>query len=402
MLNEAGEMVGAVAVNRDISDFKRTRAALAQERNTLRTLLDNLLDFVYVKDREGRFTLANASLAQFMGVDSPQELIGKTDLELHCWEEVAGFWADELHVMESGEPIINKYETNTRPESGTQFTVLTTKLPYRNDKGEVIGIIGFSRDVTALSEAERLRAEKEKLEVALDKERELSQLKVDFMATAAHEFRTPLTIIQTSSAMLNNYWGRMDEASRRNKLTGIEAQVSHLSKLLDELGLSIQAERGQIRYAPGWVDVLELVKRLSEEVQPMLNKKHHFEMIHPAEMDTLYLDGELIYSGLLILVSNAIKYSPNGGPVTLTLSTTKEHLQVIVQDRGIGIPDDDQNRLLDPFFRGSNVGTIRGTGSGLSIVKEIVDLHSGDIRIESQLNQGATFTVTLPISQNGG
>ena len=401
LLDESGQMIGAVAINRDITEYKKTSAALEQERNLMRLLLDNLLDFVYIKDLQSRFILANNAVAKYMGASDPQEVIGKDDREFHPPEEAETFLKDERQVIQTGEPIVNKYETNTDRQTGQLMQVLTTKLPYRDASGQIIGTIGISRDVTALTEAEQLRHDNELLETALEKERELSALKVDFMATVAHEFRTPLTIILTSSAMLNQYWERLSEDVRRKKLDSIEAQVDHLEKMLDQLSLNIRAERGYLNFDPIWVNVVELSERVAAQVQPLLGEQHSLKVVHQGDIDTVFLDGELIYHVLINLVSNAIKYSPEGGQISIALSITAGQITVRVQDQGIGIPAGDQERLFDPFFRGSNIGTIRGTGSGLSIVKEIVNLHSGSIQIESQPDQGATFIITLPTAQNG-
>jgi len=401
IFDESGAWTGAVAIIRDMTEHTRARQALAQGQNLLRSVIDTMPNFVFIKDQESKFNLANKAVATFMGVDSPDELIGKTDQDFYPKEEATNYLVDEKLVIDAGQPIINKYETVTCPATGAIHVFLTTKLPHRNGDGEIVGIIGVARDVTELSEAERLRVERDKLEAALQKERELSQLKVDFMATTAHEFRTPLTVILTSSAMLNRYWDRLDDIKRRSKLANIETHITQLTSILDDVGMSIMAERGQITAAPTDVDILQLCHQLDEEIRSYLGENHILNMILPEPPLTFFLDDTLFYRVMFTLVANAIKYSPTGGPITLSIVKTKDHLQLSVEDQGIGVPDDDQNRLLDPFFRGSNVGTIRGTGSGLSIVKEIVDLHSGDIRIKSELNQGTTFTIIIPANWNG-
>jgi len=154
--SQDGAPVEVVGIVQDITERKQSEAALAAERNLLRTLIDNLPDYVYVRDRQNRFLIANQSLARAIGVDTPEALVGKTDFDFFPHELAAGYHADDMAVMESGQPLKNREETAVDSEGNVQW-LLTTKVPFRNQQGEVIGLIGNGRDIT-----ERRRSEHER------------------------------------------------------------------------------------------------------------------------------------------------------------------------------------------------------------------------------------------------
>jgi signal transduction histidine kinase len=181
----------------------------------------------------------------------------------------------------------------------------------------------------------------------------------------------------------------------------IRSAVHHMTQLLDEVLLMGKVESDQIHLNPVALNLIELAQQVLEEVQPQASPDLKFDVSMQCEVETVWLDEKLIRHVLTNLLTNAIKYSPNGGTVLFEVSCGIEHVLIRVQDQGIGIPTQDQDRLFEPFHRADNVGTIPGTGLGLAITKRAVGLHGGTISFESQVGIGTTFTISIPIQTPG-
>ncbi|HEY9301664.1 MAG TPA: sensor histidine kinase, partial [Phormidium sp.] len=170
-------------------------------------------------------------------------------------------------------------------------------------------------------------------------------------------------------------------------------------RLLNDILLLDKTEAGKLELNPIPVDLVEFSRELVEELQLSIGSQHAITFIHQGQCANAYLDKKLLRQIIDHLLSNAIKYSPRGGKVHFELICQDREAIFQIQDEGIGIPKEDQRRLFERFHRGTNVGTISGTGLGLTIVKECVDLHDGAIAVESEVGSGTTFTVKLPLNQ---
>lgn len=241
---------------------------------------------------------------------------------------------------------------------------------------------------------DRRRAEEQALE-ALIKEKEFSELKSRFVSTISHEFRTPLTMIQSSSELLEYY--DCSETERLERLHQIQSAVQHMTNLLEDVLLMGQTEAQKLRLYPSRFNLTEVCQKVVTDIQLTAQPQHRIQLIDRNPKQEVYLDQKLLRQILYNLLSNAIKYSPKGGDVELILSHQDAFVVLQVRDRGIGIPKADQVKLFESFHRASNVGTTPGTGLGLAIVKKCVDLQQGFIFVESEIDVGTTFTVKLPI-----
>jgi two-component system sensor histidine kinase/response regulator len=230
---------------------------------------------------------------------------------------------------------------------------------------------------------------------AFEEEHEYRLFKTRLVAMFSHDFRNPLASILSVSQLLRHYADRMDEEQRRSRLDRIDASVHQLEQMLDDMLVVAQMESGSIKYRPEAVNPGQFVQTIVHEFQSIHGEAYQLVFAdHFA--GTLLGDPRLLRQIATNLISNAIKYSPQGGEVRVTVADDDGQCHLIVQDQGIGIPEDDQARLFTAFQRGSNVADIPGTGLGLAIVKQAVDLHGGSIRLESQVGRGTTVTVTLP------
>jgi signal transduction histidine kinase len=252
---------------------------------------------------------------------------------------------------------------------------------------------GLSVYFTDISDRKRIEAE---LLKALEKERELNELKSQIVSVVSHEYRTPLTTILSSAELLQHYGHKWTEEKKHQHLHRIQTTVHHLTQLVSDVLILDKAEAGKLEFKPTLLDVVSLCRELVEEFQQTVRDKQTLNFMSQGECTQAYLDEKLLRQILTNLLSNAIKYSDPIG--TIYFALVSQHNEVIfrIQDQGIGIPPEDQKHLFESFRRASNVGTIPGTGLGLAIVKKYVDVQGGQITVESQVGVGTTFTVTLP------
>jgi signal transduction histidine kinase len=256
---------------------------------------------------------------------------------------------------------------------------------------QVSSVVCSLRDIS-----QRKRMEFE-LRDALEKERELNDLKSRFIARASHEFRTPLAMISTASDLLKNYGDRMTEEQRVEKLNRLQSEIKNLTALLDDLLTISKAEEvGRIEFQPVPFDVGGMCADLVGEMRDGIGMNHDFEFLASGDCRHVHVDRKLLRRAVLNLLSNAVKYSAVGSKIQLSLTCEPAQTIIVVQDSGIGIPEDDQKQMFEAFHRGRNVEHIAGTGLGLAIVKQSVELHGGEVSFRSQVGIGSAFILTIP------
>ncbi|MBE9182500.1 response regulator [Oculatella sp. LEGE 06141] len=248
---------------------------------------------------------------------------------------------------------------------------------------------------TAIEVALRRRLAEKAVRVALEKEKELSELKSRFWSMVAHEFRGPMTSILSAAQLLEDHGLSLPEERRREYLYLIQKSVRSMDQLLNDVLAVGRAEGGSLKFDPILLDISQFCRDILDEMQFNAGHNHQIIFNQQGECSDTCLDPNLIRHILTNLVTNAIKYSPRGGNVYLTLCCTDGEVSLQVRDAGIGIPADAQKHLFVPFQRAENVGEIPGTGLGLTMVKKCIDLHGGQILIESQVGIGTTATVTF-------
>lgn len=237
----------------------------------------------------------------------------------------------------------------------------------------------------------------DRMRQALAKEKELSELRASFISTATHEFRTPLTIIQGSAGLLEGYYQNLMDERGNKHLQRIKTSVNQMTQLIDDVLLICEAEEGQLKFQPTSLDLVEFCHELVEDLQMSVGEKHDIAVTVHGDCTNACMDKRLLQHILTNLLSNGIKYSPNGGRVDFELVCSDGTATFHIRDRGIGIPPENLSQLFKSFYRASNVGQIKGTGLGLHIIKNCVDLHGGEIAVESTVGMGTTFTVILPL-----
>ena len=222
-------------------------------------------------------------------------------------------------------------------------------------------------------------------------------MKSKFVSTASHEFRTPLATMLSSAELLEHYSESLGPEEKRNLLQTIQSSAKRMSEMIDDVLTLGRAESGVLKLNLGPTNLRELCDRVVAEFRIAQGKHHVITLDDRFDRLDSMMDERLLRHILNNLLSNAVKYSPPGSEVTLSLERRDENAMMEVQDRGIGIPVEDQPRMFESFHRASNVENRPGTGLGLAIVKKAVELHGGEITLKSAIGSGTRFTVMLPL-----
>lgn len=377
--------------------FLRQRVAyqVEHERKMLRTLIDNIPDYIFIKDQDGRFTETNIAHSKSVNV-TRREMLNRTALELFDPDLAQQFHLDDEQVLKEGQSIINE-ERVTVGNDGTQRWVLTTKVPLRDQRGQIIGLVGISRDITERREAKATHLAAERLRLEVEKERQVIDLKQRFITTASHDFRTPLTIMKTGIEMLQRYYEKLSPERRLEKLDQIHKQIYHMTNLLDQVLTigKLQSERLVVKLVP--IDLPQFCEAIWQDMIALDGDRHIKQFSYGAEVQEFYTDERLLQQVLVNLLSNAFKYTGENGKIEFIIESNTEWVTFYVRDEGYGIPKEEQKHLFEPFYRASNVANLQGTGLGLVIAKEYVQFLGGSLEVESAVNVGTTFMLQLPI-----
>jgi signal transduction histidine kinase len=246
---------------------------------------------------------------------------------------------------------------------------------------------------------EKIRSRLEAAEALRKKAEEERESKSRYLSMASHEFRNPLSTILMSSELLRQYGANWSESKKLKHFQRIEEAVINMNQMLEDILTIGSAESGKIFFNPVPLDVVDFCQDMVETLQHIAGSNHRISFTCQGDCTGAVMDEKLLHHILSNLISNAIKYSPQGGTVSLEVVRKQEPAVIFrIRDEGIGIPPNERDKLFDAFHRARNVGSIPGTGLGLAIVKRSVDLHGGEISVESEVGAGTTFTVTLPIS----
>lgn len=367
----------------------RAERTLADREAQLRALLDNIPDLAWLKNTESVYLAANQALSVALGRPIDQ-IVGHPDADLSPPDLAAQRRDDDLGVMGSGQAR-RAIESRASPD-GEPVWVETIKSPVRNERGEIIGTAGVARDISELKRAEQ------RILDSLEKERQLNEMKTRFIATASHEFRTPMTVAAGFAEMLRNQFDRLSEEKRRVLLDRILDAVWRVTQMLEDVLILNRADQGRTAFKPVQLSLSSLIRDLIEEVRSADEDHHAFLFDAGESTGEGYADESLLRPVLSNVLTNAARYSAPEKPVRVRLDCLEGQAIIEIEDQGIGIPAEDQPRVFLPFERGRNVGKIRGSGMGLSVAQRLVGLHQGTITFTSQLGTGSTFTIRVPIA----
>jgi PAS domain S-box-containing protein len=388
--DEEGHVTWLDGVMFDVTERKQTEERLRLLETAVHEAKEAVLITDAALDRPGpRIIYVNEGFETMTGY-AAEDVLGKTPRLLQGPETDRAV-LDELRAnLEEGKPFAG--ETINYHKDGTPFHLEWSISPVRDpDDGRVTHYVAVERDITERKEAE------ERMREALEKERELSNLKSRFVSMASHELRTPLATIQSSAELVDLFIdrGKTDKVSKH--LYRIQDNVDKMASLLEDVLVFGRAEQGQLPFRPEEINLIPVSNELIDEIRQGIGAEHNLVVDGHHQPIFIEADEQLFRLVVNNLISNAIKYSPKGSQVAIQFERQNGSVLFHVTDEGIGIPEGDLDRLFEPFHRAENVGTTGGTGLGLAIVKEAAEVHGGSVTVDTEEGEGTQFTVRLPV-----
>ncbi len=388
-----------IIAHQNVSQLKRAQIELAESKQRLQSIVDNVVDGILVIDPKGCIISVNHAVGEIFAYP-PHELITlplNTLIPELDYALLFNNWKFNGHSNGSGSAAASpsRYEFTGQRRDGSTFA-LTFALSMMQLDGERV-MLGIVQDITERKRLETEVLENQRLNIALAKERELRDLKNRFISMMSHELRTPLAGILLAADMLKIYGDRAPEEEKEQYIDSIQVQVHHLMALVRDVLSISRSELARQDFTPELVDLETYCRDIVEEMQLAVRKTHRINFEGTFSTVNTLLDRKLMRQAITNLLSNAIKYSPEGSQIKVTLHTEANYAVLRIRDKGIGIPEEDRNLLFEPFHRGANAGHIPGTGLGLAVTRQVIELQGGRIGVESQVNKGTTFTVLVPL-----
>lgn len=411
-LNLSGELLDR-AIRYSIQQYKALEE-LVKQKELAQTYLDMAGSIILIVNADETVQEVNHAGIDILGC-TEEEILGKNWFDTFIPEksrEAVRNVFDDLIAKQT--KLVEHYENEIQSKDGTVRIIKWYNRLLFDQEGKPMATISSGVDVTEQRAAEKslsnyaielenkVRARTKKLALseqnlkeALVKEQELSGLKSRFVAMASHEFRTPLTAILSSVDLIGRYVKEEQQDKREKHIKRVKSSVRNLTGILNDLLSLEKLESNSVNYQPISINLETFMTEFLEEVKLLAKKDQPINLIQKGDPN-IQTDEHLLRNILNNLISNAIKYSPEGKEIDLITERENNMLTIKVKDRGIGIPEEDQKHMFSRFFRAGNATAIQGTGLGLTIVKRYLMLMNGEISFTSKSGEGTTFIVSIP------
>ena len=365
---------------------KQVQIALQENEEKYRHLVETMQGGLAIYDLDGKVTYVNDRAGEILGY-SRHEIIGSHISNFMDRDTVE---IQKLHFFQKNREGAS-CEIVARHKSEKAVHLLISGSPLVDKNGNYSGSFVVMTDISTQKEAE------ESLRQGLAKEKELGELKTRFVSMASHEFRTPLATILATTETLSAYRHKMTDEQIAKRLHNIFEQIGHLKNIMEDMLQLARIQARRVEFNPVLLNLDALCRSVIDEFHEGAAVSPRLRYTCEDSTRENLLDKKLMRQILSNLISNALKYSNDETDVQLSLAYQQDQLILTVSDNGVGIPEADKKHLFEPFHRGVNVGTVPGTGLGLTIVKEAVDLHNGEIQLTSEEDWGTSVVVRIPV-----
>ncbi len=424
----------AVFIARSILEKVEAEAKLIESEASMRRVFDNIYDIVVIHDIDGNILEANEQSLELFELSSDEiksmniyDISAKTDQVLRLnsiytqamsgdymvfeWKGVKRLsnkvfdlevalrkieWFGQDVILSVMRDITDRKNLEESLRSYTNELELRVKERTKELESALLSITKEIQ-VRKVFE-ENLVVAKEELIKSLEKEKELNTLKSRFISMVSHEYRTPLTIILSSTYLLDAYYKKQKDVEFNKQVEQIQKAVQEMTKMLNDV-LSIgKITSGKYQLDISKFNLADSINESVEIIKDYTNRLRNFIVEFPPHLCLIETDNKAVLIILNNIIGNAAKYSNENGRIEIKVDDLKENYKIIVKDYGIGIPATDNNNIFEPFFRGKNIGNVAGTGLGLSIVMSMLELLNGNIEISSHENEGTEVVIILPKS----
>ena len=372
------------------SEEKISDIAMKTEQRLSRIIDSSPVAIAFVRVMDNKIIQINDSYLEMLGY-SREEVLGKTAKELNMWVD----YRQRISLIQQMElkNFVRNREVTFRKKDGRNIPIVLSieKIEF---KDEAPLFVFFALDISTQA---KYSAE---LKKSLDKEKESIILKNRLISMISHEYRTPLTAIVLSTEILKDYGESLKEENRNQQFERIEKSIKGMNNLLEDIIDYSKLDVGKVKFAPSFIDIGSLCMEIKHDMEYYSSNKCDIELNVNTRNMLISLDEKLIRKIMNKLLSNAVKFSKSGSKVIFNVDLLENAIEFNIIDEGHGIPEEDQDKIFDPFHRSTKVETTPGTGLGLAIVKNSVEIHGGSISFVSSEDKGSTFTVRIPLSES--
>ncbi len=417
VIGDKGTVQSLILIIRDMTEEIRDKELLKESEKRFRGIFEGMSEGILHVDPIGRIKSVNPGLCKMLGY-SESELVGKICYDFLHDEATGKRLRKKMNYRKHGQS--GQFETKFITKSGSELWTNISSQPDYNSNGEFIGVMSIIMDISERKKAdlqamkikeaftkalehmvaertEELENAQKELAVSLKKEKELGELKSRFVSMASHQFRTPLSVIQSSMGILDMQKENMGDSFKpvfERVYDRVKDQIEGMTDLMNEVLILGKINAGNIKVRFEETDIVELCNNITKSFADLNTDKKLVTEIKGKPID-VKIDSKLFEHALSNFISNALKYSPQNSTTKVKLAFNKHKVKIAVKDQGIGIPNDALPHLFVPFYRAANARDITGTGLGTSIAKEYIELIGGEVEVESEEGSGTEIMITF-------